>query len=205
VCREERVHEAGRGTLVTQGKKTRERIVRASADLFAKRGYHGTGLNQLLTATGLGKGGFYHHITSKEDLLLEIMLDPISRALHAAEAITASREQPIAKLMALGRELGRSMDEHLPAWTVFLREYSSLSDSDKERVLVLRRTYLDHWRAVLTEGIKTGDFRDVDLAFVESVFGIFIYTFVWQAPGATGEHLTAVIMDVLLHGVQADR
>ncbi len=188
-----------------QGEETRERIVRASADLFAKQGYHGTGLNQLLAATGLGKGGFYHHITSKEDLLLEIMLDPINRALPAAEAITASHEQPLAKLMALGRELGRSMDEHLPAWTVFLREYSSLSDSDKERVLVLRRTYLDHWRAVLTEGIKTGDFRDVDLAFVESVFGVFIYTFVWRAPGATGEHLTAVIMDVLLHGVQANR
>ncbi|MFD1528373.1 TetR/AcrR family transcriptional regulator [Pseudonocardia aurantiaca] len=178
--------------------------MRASADLFAKQGYHGTGLNQLLAATGLGKGGFYHHITSKEDLLLEIMLDPINRALPAAEAITASHEQPLAKLMALGRELGRSMDEHLPAWTVFLRDYSSLSDSDKEQVLVLRRTYLDHWRAVLTEGIKTGDFRDVDLAFVESVFGVFIFTFAWRAPGATGEHLTAAIMDVLLHGVQAN-
>jgi TetR/AcrR family transcriptional regulator, cholesterol catabolism regulator len=190
---------------VIHGEGTRERIVRASADLFAKQGYHGTGLNQLLAATGLGKGGFYHHITSKEDLLLEIMLDPINRALPAADAITASHDQPLAKVVALGRELGRSMDEHLPAWTVFLREHSSLSDSDKERVLVLRQSYLDHWRAALTEGIKTGDFRDVDLAFVESVFGVFIYTFVWRPPGATGEHLTAVIMDVLLHGVQTYR
>jgi hypothetical protein len=66
-------------------------------------------------------------------------------------------------------------------------------------------TYLDHWRAVLTEGIKTGDFREVDLALVESLFGVFIFTFIWQAPEATGKHLTAVIMDVLLHGVLANR
>lgn len=188
---------------MSRGEETRERIVRVSADLFAQRGYHGTGLSELLAATGLGKGGFYHHITSKEDLLLEIMLDPINRALRVAAAITASPERPVTKLAALGRELGRSMGEDLSAWTVFLREYSSLSDADKEQVLVLRRTYLDHWRTVLAEGIQTGDFRDIDLAFVESVFGLFIYTFLWSEPGAPGDHLTSVIMDVLLRGVQA--
>jgi AcrR family transcriptional regulator len=190
---------------VSRGLETRERIVRVSADLFAQRGYHGTGLSELLVATGLGKGGFYHHITSKEDLLLEIMLEPINRALRAAGDITASHERPVAKLTALGRELGRSMDEDLSAWTVFLREYSSLSDGDKEQVLVLRRTYLDHWRTVLAEGVRTGDFRDVDLAFVESVFGLFIYTFVWSEPGSPGDHLTTVIMDVLMHGVQSNK
>jgi AcrR family transcriptional regulator len=188
---------------MTDSEGTRERIVRVSADLFAERGYHGTGLTDLLAGTGLGKGGFYHHITSKADLLLEIMLDPISRAVRAAESITSSTGTPEAKLASLGQELGRSMAEDLSAWTVFLREYSSLSDDDKGQVLALRRSYLDQWRTVLAEGMASGAFRTVDLSFVESVFGLFVYTYVWNTAPADGEQLTATIMDVLLNGVRA--
>jgi AcrR family transcriptional regulator len=189
---------------MTEGESTRARIVRVSADLFARQGYHGTGLTELLAATGLGKGGFYHHIASKDDLLLEIMLEPINRALYVAEAITASPLPAEEKLTALGRELGGSMGEDLSAWTVFLREYSSLSEDNKAQVLALRRAYLDHWRSVLTEGMASGTFRTVDLSFVESVFGLFIYTFVWDDKGATKTELTDAVMNVLIHGVRAE-
>jgi len=188
---------------MTEGESTRARIVRVSAELFARQGYHGTGLTELLAATGLGKGGFYHHIASKDDLLLEIMLEPINRALHAAEAITTSSLPAVEKLTALGRELGASMGQDLSAWTVFLREYSSLSEEDKAQVLALRRAYLDHWRAVLTEGMASGAFREVDLSVVESVFGLFVYTFVWDDKGASGTQLTDAVMDLLLYGVRA--
>ena len=110
---------------------------------------------------------------------------------------------PVEKLTALGRELGASMGEDLSAWTVFLREYSSLSEDDKAQVLALRRAYLDHWRAVLTEGMTSGAFREVDLSVVESVFGLFVYTFVWDDKGATGTQLTDAVMDLLLYGVRA--
>jgi AcrR family transcriptional regulator len=189
---------------MTEGESTRARIVRVSADLFARQGYHGTGLTDLLAATGLGKGGFYHHITSKDDLLLEIMLEPINRALHAAAAIRAAPLSAEEKLSALGTELGASMSEDLSAWTVFLREYSSLSEEDKAQVLALRREYLDHWRAVLTDGMASGAFRTIDLSFVESVFGLFIYTFVWDDKGASRTQLTDAVMTVLLHGVRAE-
>jgi len=188
---------------MTESESTRARIVRVSADLFARQGYHGTGLTELLAATGLGRGGFYHHIASKDDLLLEIMLEPISRALHTAEAISASPHPAEEKLSALGRELGASMGQDLSAWTVFLREYSALREEDKAQVLALRRTYLDHWRATLTEGMASGAFREIDLSFVESVFGLFIYTFVWDDKGASSTQLTDAVMSVLLHGVRS--
>lgn len=188
---------------MADGEGTRARIVRISAELFARQGYHGTGLTELLAVSGLGKGGFYHHIASKDDLLLEIMLEPINRALRAAESITDSQLPPEEKLAELGRELGSSMSEDLSAWTVFLREYSSLREDDKVQVLALRRAYLDHWRAVLTEGMKTGAFRQIDLSFVESVFGLFIYTFVWDDTGGSSTQLTDAVMDVLMHGVRS--
>ncbi|GHH73087.1 TetR family transcriptional regulator [Streptosporangium violaceochromogenes] len=177
--------------------------MRESAELFARQGYYGTGLSELLSAVGLHKGGFYHHISSKEDLLLEIMLNPIDRVLESSRAIVEAGTTPTGTLQSLGTDLGHAMAENLSAWTIFLREYSSLGPAGRERVLALRRAYLDRWRDVLEKGIASGEFRPVDLAFVESIFGLFIYTFVWNREGADARSMTKSIMDVLMHGVSA--
>ena len=47
----------------------RDVIVDTSAPVFARRGYHATGIAELCEVNGLGKGAFYHYIGSKEELL----------------------------------------------------------------------------------------------------------------------------------------
>ncbi|WP_089155473.1 TetR/AcrR family transcriptional regulator [Micromonospora sp. NBS 11-29] len=185
----------------TRSEDTRARILTASADLFARQGYHGTGLAELLDAVGLQKGGFYHHIASKEQLLLEIMLDPIDRVLASSDRILGSDADATTKFQRLGTDLGQAMAADLAAWTVFLREYSALGDEGKKQVLQRRQQYLNRWRRVLEDGTATGEFRKLDLAFVESVLGLFIYTFVWARAATPPEELTASIMGVLTHGV----
>ena len=53
---------------MTKGEQTRKRIVEAAAPIFNQRGYEGSSLNDLMTATGLKKGGIYRHFSSKEEL-----------------------------------------------------------------------------------------------------------------------------------------
>ncbi|MEV1290065.1 TetR/AcrR family transcriptional regulator [Micromonospora sp. NPDC049679] len=187
----------------TRGEDTRTRILTASAELFARQGYHGTGLSELLDAVGLGKGGFYHHIASKEQLLLEIMFDPIDRVLHSSDRILGTDADATTKLRNLGTDLGHAMAADLAAWTVFLREYSALGHDGKAQVLKRRQEYLDRWRRVLADGAANGEFRELDLAFVESILGLFVYTFVWARESTPPETLTDSIMTVLLHGVCA--
>jgi AcrR family transcriptional regulator len=180
---------------------TRDRIVRAAARLFAARGYHGTGMTELLGAVGVGKGGFYHHISSKEQLLMEIMLQPIDRVLSTSAAILAAHPtDPCRALRALGADLGEAMASDLDSWTVFLREYSALSPDGKSVVLERRKQYLDRWRGVLQQGAQGGVFRDLNLAFVDSILGLFIYTHLWNHQ-QEAEDLTESVMSVLLHGV----
>jgi AcrR family transcriptional regulator len=50
-------------------KARRDEIVDTSASVFARQGYHATGIAELCTVNGLGKGAFYHYIESKEELL----------------------------------------------------------------------------------------------------------------------------------------
>ncbi len=50
-------------------RPTRERLVRAAVDLFQAKGYHGTGLNEILELAQAPKGSLYHHFPGgKEEL-----------------------------------------------------------------------------------------------------------------------------------------
>src|SRR6516164_1738967 len=47
----------------------RQAIIDTSAQVFARRGYHATGISELCAANDLGKGALYHYIGSKEEIL----------------------------------------------------------------------------------------------------------------------------------------
>ncbi|MGC3946759.1 MAG: TetR/AcrR family transcriptional regulator [Chryseolinea sp.] len=51
-----------------QAEANRERILDNAAQLFRERGFDGIGLNDLMQAAGLTRGGFYGHFESKDDL-----------------------------------------------------------------------------------------------------------------------------------------
>jgi TetR/AcrR family transcriptional regulator, transcriptional repressor for nem operon len=50
------------------GKTTREAILAAALRLMHVHGYHGTSLDDVLRESGIGKGNFYYHFRSKEEL-----------------------------------------------------------------------------------------------------------------------------------------
>ena len=47
----------------------RGELIDCAQRLFLSRGYERTTINDVIVATGLSKGAFYHHFRSKEDLL----------------------------------------------------------------------------------------------------------------------------------------
>ncbi len=52
---------------------TKERILQASFELFMNQGYHHTTMRQLVVATQLSKGAFYHYFKNKEDLYSQVV------------------------------------------------------------------------------------------------------------------------------------
>ncbi|MBI9087135.1 MAG: TetR/AcrR family transcriptional regulator [Desulfobacterales bacterium] len=51
-----------------KGVQTRRRITQQALQLFSVKGYFNTGINDILRATGLTKGGLYGHFQSKEEI-----------------------------------------------------------------------------------------------------------------------------------------
>ena len=52
---------------------TREKLVEAAADLFARHGYTATGMTEILREARVHRGSLYHAFPSKKDLLLAVL------------------------------------------------------------------------------------------------------------------------------------
>ncbi len=58
---------------IRDGKTTREAILTAAMRLMHMHGYHLTSLDDVLRESGVGKGNFYYHFRSKEELGFAIL------------------------------------------------------------------------------------------------------------------------------------
>ena len=59
---------AASGTKARGGRSTREAILEAASRLIHVHGYNHTSLDDVLRESGVGKGNFYYHFKSKEEL-----------------------------------------------------------------------------------------------------------------------------------------
>ena len=85
---------------------TRERLLRAAADVFSCRGYEGTRVADIATATGLSNGALYAYFGSKAELLVDALRAHGRRVL--AELHAADPARSVSELLLLtGRSLRR--------------------------------------------------------------------------------------------------
>lgn len=95
---------------MNKGQSTKQMIIEKSADLFNIRGYAGCSLSDIMTATGLKKGGIYNHFANKDEI--------------AEEAFKYSMDLLEAKLAAVITSKKTGQDR-LTAILEFYRNYAT--------------------------------------------------------------------------------
>jgi AcrR family transcriptional regulator len=89
--------------------ETRERLLRAAADVFAERGYDGTRVADIAAAAGVSNGALYAHFSSKADLLVDALRTHGRNLL--CELFAAEPDRPVVDLLlTVGRWLPRRPD-----------------------------------------------------------------------------------------------
>lgn len=180
------------------------RILRISADLFARNGYHATGISELSRAVGLGRGALYHYIGSKEALLYEISKRHVDTMNAYAEDLLAQDLQAEQRLRALARALMRNIAEHRTEWAVFFREYSALNGDRRDKIVAARERYEGYWRQTLQQGTAEGLFIPIPTLLVKGILGMFNYTYLWFEPNGriSPDQLADEFLDTLLNGIR---
>jgi AcrR family transcriptional regulator len=184
----------------------REAIVDSSAAVFARNGYHATGIVELCEVNQLGKGAFYHYIGSKEELLAAIHDRVMDEVLAGGERVAAAGGDPAAQLTALGEELLDVIHRYPDHVWVFLHEFPALTGERAEQFRVRRHEYEQQVVAVLQAGIDAGVFRDVDPWLTAMAwFGMHNYTYLWLKRGGrlSARDAARPFADIFLQGISA--
>lgn len=60
--------------MATKGEATKENILEISQKLMLQKGFSGTSLDEIISASNITKGGFFYHFENKNDLAKHLML-----------------------------------------------------------------------------------------------------------------------------------
>jgi TetR/AcrR family transcriptional regulator, cholesterol catabolism regulator len=182
----------------------REAIIDTSATVFARQGYHATGIMELCAANELGKGALYHYIGSKEELLAAIHDRVMDEVMFGADRVAASDGSPSTRLALLGDELLDVIHRYPDHVWVFLHEFPALTGERAETFRKRRREYERRVETVLREGVEAGEFRDVDPRLTALAWlGMHNYTYLWlKASGPlTARDVAKPFADIFIRGI----
>jgi TetR/AcrR family transcriptional repressor of nem operon len=81
--------------------RTRQRIVESAARLFRRYGYNGVGIDDIMAAAHLTRGGFYAHFKSKRDLFRAALTGELelARLLRGSDAESGERKPDAARAL----------------------------------------------------------------------------------------------------------
>jgi AcrR family transcriptional regulator len=185
-------------------KARRDDIIDTSARVFARQGYHATGIAELCDVNGLGKGAFYHYIESKEELLAAIHDRVMDEVMLGADRVAAAGGTPSAQLTMLGDELLDVIHRYPDHVWVFLHEFPALTAERAEQFRTRRRKYERRLEAVLQAGVDAGEFRPVDVRLTALAWlGMHNYTYLWLNPGGrlAARDVAKQFSDIFIRGI----
>lgn len=185
----------------------KERIRRKAAQLFAKNSYHGTGVQELGEAVGLGRGALYHHIGSKEALLEDIATRHVKAVTHYGEELLAQDLSAEEKLRRLSRVQMRTLADHLPDMIVATRDVPTVRAPLRRRIVAWRDRFEAVWVAIVDQGVAAGEFRPLDPVAVKGILGMHNFGYMWVRPQGrlAPEEIADVFCDIVLGGIRAER
>jgi AcrR family transcriptional regulator len=173
-----------------------DRLMTVAADVFTERGYDGTSMEHLASASGLSKSSLYHHIESKEQLLrlaLERAVEPLYAVVEEPGATTGRAVDRLAHVI---RGEVRVLAARLPYVTLLLRVRGN---TDIERwALEQRRAFDKVVASLVQQAVDEGDLRpDLDAATTARlIFGMINSLVEWWRPARGGVETDAVAAQV---------
>jgi AcrR family transcriptional regulator len=144
---------------MTVAARSRTADIRAAAlRLFTQRGYAATTMADIGAGVGIRGPSLYKHVASKQDLLVQIMIDTMDALLAAHRAAVATTTDPVERLRrAVDAHVRYHARNRLEAF-VGAREIRSLVEPHRGVVLARRAEYERGFRKLIMDGVAAGRF-----------------------------------------------
>ena len=162
---------------------THDEILEAAAQIFSQKGFHGASMQDIAEAVHLQKASLYHHVNSKQEILLEL-LD------KALDLLIACMQEVMARPLPTDEKLHQSMVvylrtllEHRDLTAVLFLEHRSLDPELRARHILRRDRFEQLWRDLIQQGLNEGLFScpNTDMTG-RALMGVMNWAITWYHP-----------------------
>jgi AcrR family transcriptional regulator len=182
-------------------------IIHAAAQIFREKGYDGTSMQDIADAVHLQKASLYHHVSSKQEILLTILNQALDLLIADMSAVMAEDLPAEDKLRRAMRVYIERLTQDADLAAVLLLEHRSLSGQARQRHILRRDRYENLWRSLIKEGIEEGSFQARDERLVcFALLGVLNWMVTWYReegqyrPAELADFFSSVMLEGLAHG-----
>jgi len=195
--------EPARGTEVPPNRS--RQILEIAARTICEKGYEGASIQDIADACELTKAGLYHHIRSKEHLLVEIM----HYGMDLFEEQVLSQVEPIMDPL---ERLRTTMEKHVfmvtrdrtKEITIILHEHATLTGDELHRINARKKRYVRFLERSFSEAMATGQLRRIDPKVATFAFlGAVNWIYKWFQPDGpiSDEEIVRGMQDLFFSGL----
>jgi AcrR family transcriptional regulator len=184
----------------------RDELLELAATMFAARGLRATTVRDIADSAGILSGSLYHHFSSKEEMVDELLRGFLDWLFDRYQEIVATEPNPLERLKGLFMTSFEAIADRHAQVVIYQDEAKRLSSQERfsyveERNKEQRKMWVD----VLNQGIEEGCFRpdiDVDLVyrFIRDTTWVSVR---WYQPGGplTAEQVGRQYLSIVLGGI----
>lgn len=194
----------GSGRRERRSAEIRERLFRAALDLFARKGFNKTTVEDITEAADVGKGTFFNYFPSKDHILLAFGEMQLAKLEASIEDARHSRVSMPDFLRSLGARMTQEPTRNPAIVRTLLQAYLSTTPVRQAMVDLQKRAHALHTQIIQlgqARGEIRGDLPAAEIAHVfrQTIFGTLL---VWSLYGdATLQSRMDAAFDVLWSGL----
>lgn len=184
----------------------RDELVQIAGRLFAENGFHVTTIRDVADAAGIQSGSLYHHFTSKESMVEELLREYWARLLEGYREVAEQEPDATRAAKGLIRVSVVLLDDCRYALRIMLSDWAYLSKAFPFMEESLQECQ-DIWLGILQRGQDAGDFnrRHDPKVVYRTIMSSISGTTRWFDPRGTldVEELADRMAELFMDGVNA--
>lgn len=185
----------------------KEKITEKSIQLFEKKGFSETSIQDIVDAIGVTKGTFYYYFSSKEELLMDIHLSYIDDVLnHQNDILLNETKSCKNKLLDIVHMLINKIKNQGSSARIFFREMKNLSQDRLSLIMEKRDLFRFNVEKLIVEGMEKGEFRsDLNASIVTfGILGMTNWSYQWFKPDGSfsDRDVSEIFIEMILKGIE---
>lgn len=181
----------------------KQEIIKVAAKLFKQKGYSAVTMRDLASAIDIKAASLYNHITSKQDILQQIILNIAEEFTKGMSKILEEKETSTLQLEALIKLHTKIAVENPNGLAALNTDWMHLQEKLKYYTQ-LRNDYETNFRQIIEKGIQNNEIKNVNTDVV--LFSMLstlrsLYLWIPKKENLDQDQLTKNLTTILIKGI----